>query len=266
MVSQTLTLELDSDVEGPKDDASFHVRKVQQKMTNPSFVSFQFMSNNELADRCMSEIENFRRGEPFEDQYGVELFHRALKQLDPSAWETVQQRFNDMIYSWLRTHPMKNVASYFDSDENYVAQTFARFWQATAGNQNVEFTTLAAILRYLRASLRSAIFDTLRTYSRSQELALPDPNALKEFYVEEQDDSAELWEAIRSVIPNERQQRVAYLLFHCHLKPREIVRFCPREFSSVEEIYRLRRSIFERLLRNADYLRWRLASEPNMST
>ena len=51
---------------------------------------------------------------------------------------------------------------------------------------------------------------------------------------------------------------MAYLLFHCGLKSREIVRFRPQDFGDVQEIYRTRRSIMERLLRNVDQLRWRL--------
>ena len=33
------------------------------------------------------------------------------------------------------------------------------------------------------------------------------------------------------------------------------MRFCSQEWSDVQEIYRLRRNIMERLVRNADYLR-----------
>ncbi len=70
--------------------------------------------------------------------------------------------------------------------------------------------------------------------------------------------SSEVWEVLQTMLSNEREQRLAYLLFYCGLKSREIVRFCPQEFRDVQEIYRTRRSIMERLLRNADQLRWRL--------
>ena len=60
------------------------------------------------------------------------------------------------------------------------------------------------------------------------------------------------------MLPAGREQRLAYLLYHCGLKPREIVRFCPQEWSDIQEIYHLRRNLMERLLRNADQLRWRL--------
>ena len=50
----------------------------------------------------------------------------------------------------------------------------------------------------------------------------------------------------------------AYLLYYCGLKPREIVRLLPDEFSNVYEIYRTYRNIDERLKRNTNRLRWRL--------
>jgi len=53
----------------------------------------------------------------------------------------------------------------------------------------------------------------------------------------------------------ERAQRLAYLLYHCNLKPREIVRYCQEERTDVQGIYRLRRNILECFLRNADQLR-----------
>ena len=75
--------------------------------------------------------------------------------------------------------------------------------------------------------------------------------------MEDNVDNSEDWEILHMILSNPREQRVAYLLFHCGLKPREIVRFCPQEWSDVQEIYRLRRTIVVRLFRNADQLRWR---------
>src|SRR2546429_416771 len=77
--------------------------------------------------------------------------------------------------------------------------------------------------------------------------------------VEDSTDNSEVWDMLQMILSDPREQRVAYLLFHCGLKPREIVRFCSQEWSDVQEIYRLRRNIMERLLRNADYLRWQLS-------
>ncbi len=68
-------------------------------------------------------------------------------------------------------------------------------------------------------------------------------------------DSSEVCDILKTMLSNPREHRLAYLLFHCGLKPREIMYFCPQEFSDAGEIYRLRRDIMERLLRNADQLR-----------
>lgn len=217
------------------------------------------MSLTALTDRCISEVNNYSRGEPSSDQYCLELFRRAMLQQDQSAWELLQKRFSPVVRGWMRRHSRREVALRLDSEENYVAQAFDRFWQATAHNQQLEFNTLAAALSYLRASLNGAIMDTLRMYSRPKEAPLLDPGHPGELVADEpEDDGSELWEILHSLLPHEREQRLAYLLFHCGLKPREIVRYCSQEFSEVREVYRLRRNILERLVRNMDQIRWRL--------
>jgi hypothetical protein len=217
------------------------------------------MSLPVLAAQCLREVDNYRQGEPCTETYGLELLRRATFQDNQEAWAWVQHCYGGMVRGWLRRHPQREVACRLESEENYVAQTFERFWQATAFNQQVEFSALAAALQYLRASLNGAILDMLRAYARPGEVSLPGPGEPGEPLVEDSTDNGEVWEILQMILSNPREQRLAYLLFHCGLKPREIVRFCPQEWSDVQEIYRLRRNIMERLLRNADCLRWRLS-------
>ena len=217
------------------------------------------MSLADLAVQCMRELGNYCRGEACTDTYGLELLYRAIVQSDQEAWAWVQYCFGGMVRGWLRRHPQREVACRLESDENYVAQTFERFWQATTFNRQVEFSTLAAALQYLRASLNGVILDMLRVYARPREVLLPEPGEPGEPLIEDDTENNEVWKSLHMLLTNPREQRVAYFLFHCGLKPREIIRFCPQEFSDIQEIYRLRRNIMERLLRNADYLRWRLS-------
>ena len=100
--------------------------------------------------------------------------------------------------------------------------------------------------------------DTLRAYARPKEEPTPDDESPDEPLVEDDYQENELWEAIKSFIPGEREKRLGYLYFYCGLKPREIIRRCPGEFRSEEEIYRLKRNIMERLLRNTNQVRWKL--------
>jgi DNA-directed RNA polymerase specialized sigma24 family protein len=207
----------------------------------------------------MREIGTYRKGQPSDERFGVELFRRATVQGDQDAWACLRQCFGELVRGWMYRHPAWEVASGLESEENYLALTFERFWLAAAYHQQLNFSTLASALKYLRVSLNSAILDVLRA-SRSKEVALPEPDSPGEPAVEDTVESGELWEFLQQLFPNEREQRLIYLLYHCGLKPREIVRLCPQAFNDVREVYRLHRSIVERLLRNADRLRWRLGS------
>lgn len=218
-------------------------------LSNPSCSE---MSIPVLAACCLRELDNYRRGERYTDMYGVELFRRATMQDNQEAWAEVHHCFGGMVRGWLCCHPSRETACRLESEEYYVAQAFERFWQATASYQRVEFSRLSAVLQYLRASLHGAILDTLRAYERPKEVSRPVPGEPR---VEDSTDSCEVWNTLKTILSNSREQRLAYLLFHCGLGPREIVHVCPHEWSSVQEIYRLRYNIVERLLCNADSLR-----------
>jgi len=212
-----------------------------------------------LATHCLRELGKYRRGEPGTETYGVELFRRATIQGDQEARVWVQRCFDALVRNWLHCHPSYEAAYRLESEENYVAQAFERFWQATATNKRVEFSTLAAALQYLRACLNGVILDTLRSYGQPREASLPEPEEAGEPQVINSTESGEVWGLLKMVLSNAHEQRLAYLLFHCGLKPGEIVRFCPREFSDIHEIYRLRLNLMALLLSNADFLQWQLS-------
>lgn len=217
------------------------------------------MSVMELAEGCKREICKYRSGEAYDERYCLELLRRATMQSDHAAWEYLQYLFSDLVRSWLHRHPGREAAYRLDSEENYIAQTFERFWQATSQNQHIEFKTTASALQYLRASLQGVLLDTLRSFSQRRQIPLPGTDSYGELYEEDNMDGNEVWEVLHKMLPDAREQRLVYLLYHCGLKPREIVRFCPGEFCDIQEIYHMRRNIIDRLRRNAHLLRWRLA-------
>ncbi len=220
----------------------------------------QDMSLSELADRCASEISRYSHKEAYDDTYCLEIFRRALLLHDKDAWELLQQRFAPTVSSWVRRYPSREAAYRHDTEENYVALAFARFWVASINNQ-LEFHSLAAALRFLHSCLNTAILDTFRTYSRPNSTSSSEMVSYEEPISEDAEDTHEFWGVVMGLLPNPREKRVAYLLYYCGLKAREIVQLCPNEFSNVKEIYRLRRNVLERLIRKKDILRWLLANE-----
>jgi len=190
--------------------------------------------------------------------YAVELFRRATVQGNQEARAWVRHCFGEVVRGWLRRHPNREMACRLESEERYVAQAFERFWQAPVSIQRLEFSRLSAALQYPRACLNGAILDRLRASAWAGEVGLPELGESGKPHVEDSANSSEAWGVLKTILSNVREQRLAYLLFHCGLGPREIVHFCPQEWSSVHEVSRLRHHILERLLRHADPIRWQL--------
>jgi hypothetical protein len=203
---------------------------------------------------CQREINGHRRGEAQGIQYCLELFHRARVQHDDDALEALRQCFSGILRDWIHRHPQKEVLCRFESEEYYTALAFERFWQAAMHLEDLEFGILTVALAYLQSSLNAVILDALRTYAQSSKVAFLETDDTGEPVVENDENGGALWEIMQRMLPNEREQRMAYLLFHCCLQPWEIVRSNPQEFSDVQEVARLRRVIIARLVRSGSNL------------
>ncbi len=212
------------------------------------------MSIPALTARCRREVNSYRRGEAQDTPSCLELFRRSSMQHDDVAPEVLRQCFSEFIRNWIRRHPQKEIACRLESEEYYVAQAFEFFWQAVIHRQVLECAALPIVLAYLQASLNGVILDTLRTFSQSNKVAFLETDDTAEPVVKSNEHAATLWESIQSMLPNERERRVAYLLFHCGLQPGEIVACDPQEFSDVQEVARLRRNIMVRLMRSGSNL------------
>lgn len=181
----------------------------------------------------------------------LELLRRAGTHHDLEAWAAFQQGLEGTVLTWLHAHSGRETACCMQSERHVVAQAFEHVRQAVV-QRHVTFETLPEALLYLRASLCGAILEMQRASSRPQAGSPLLSEAVPS--VPDQTTSSELWEIVQTILPNEREQRLAYLLFHCGLSPREIVRCCQQEWNDVEEIARLRHTLVERLVRNVNQL------------
>jgi hypothetical protein len=209
------------------------------------------MSLASLAKQCKREINAAHRGKTHNDQYWVELLRRATAQRDGAARRVMLHHLGQVVRAWIGCHPSRDIAFQLESETYYVAQTCERFWQAII-QQELAINRLSGIpeaLRYVRACLNGVILDTLRgANAYSTGISLPGPTGSGELVGKGQEDSRAVWESICEMLPNEREQRVAYLLFQCGLRPGDIVRLFAQEFSDLQEISRVRHTVIKRLL------------------
>lgn len=215
-----------------------------------------------LLERSITELKGFRAKVLAEETCTLELLNRALAEQTDESWEALERCFSETMRAWLRSHPYSDAALRWDSEENYIAQTFARFWFAIR-DQHMEFSSLPAALGYLHATLNGLITDTLRSHlrRRTREVPLPQPGCPEEPGSEDRLENELLWEGIQKLLVNERERRLFFLLYSCGLKPRDVAVRCPQEFGDVKEIYRLNATILDRLRRNRDRLHYLLEGE-----
>ena len=170
----------------------------------------------------------------------LELLYRVSTYDDLQAWAAFQQCLEETVLSWLYDHPGSEAACRVQSERHFVALAFERMRQAVVQGK-VGCETLSEVLVYLRASLNGAILETLRVSKRPKVVSSTWPDG------EDRSVKSELWDKLQVRLSSRREQRLAYLLYHCGLEPTEIVRCCPQEWSDVHEVARLRRIILARL-------------------
>jgi hypothetical protein len=184
----------------------------------------------------------------------IEALLRQALEGDQEAWAGVEQSLGETVHSWLRSHPSKEAACCWVSEEHYVSLAFERFRQAVSAGQLPACTSLSTVLRYLQACLYGVLLDALRVNARPSGIVLKGLAHVEEQPGRDHPDAHQLWERIQGLFPDVRVQRVAYLLFHCHLSPSEIFCFAPQQFRDVQEICDVRRHILERILLHSDLI------------
>lgn len=190
----------------------------------------------------------------------VELCHRAVTAHDQRARERVQYKVFGVMRDNLRHHPWYGRIRNTGNEEQYIAQAFERFWQSADAQmseanklnghseygepdgQQAWFDDQSAIFRRLQAALNSVVLDILRTETRPREAVASAASSAKAHA-----EAHSLWGLIQRLVPDRREQRVAYLLYHCGLKPREIAHSCADEFTDTQEVKRLSYHVLEKI-------------------
>lgn len=207
-----------------------------------------------LVRRCAAESERFYRGQPHDTCFSYELFRRALVLRDEAAWEQLYQHYSGLVEGWIRRSGA--FTSSGESSEYFVVGAFTKFWRALTPERFASFPTLASLLQYLQLCATSVVIDSVRAQSWSEMLpeetispnhgpqTSPDEEAVSRV------DREEFWRFINEQLNGEVERVVVYCSFVLGLTPRAIYAKRSELFSSVNDVYNVKRNVLGRLSRN----------------
>lgn len=201
------------------------------------------LSTADLAQRCNEETARYTRHEAHDPQFCFELLRRALAEHDTDAFEAVYHAYERRVTGWVLYHGAFH-ATHEDA-EFFVGAAFRAFYFALSGEKFSHFSTLAAILEYLKVCVHTSIVQYLRDISIDTDPLPPDhtpddaPSPTSGLV------AREVWERMYKLLPNERDRLLARCKFVEDLRPREMILAYPAIWNSEREItvalYRIRR-------------------------
>jgi DNA-directed RNA polymerase specialized sigma24 family protein len=216
--------------------------------------SLKAMDLTTLVKHCATESERFYRGQPHDTRYSYELFRRALVERNEQAWEQLYLHYSGLVEGWIRRSGAFNSSG--ESSEYFVVGAFTKFWRALSPERFASFPTLASLLQYLQLCATSVVIDSVRAQSWSEMLpeetitpnhgpqTSPDEEAVSRV------DRQEFWRFIDAQLNNEVERVVVYCSFVIGLTPRAIYAKRSELFSSVNDVYNVKRNVLGRLSRN----------------
>ncbi|GCF09394.1 sigma-70 family RNA polymerase sigma factor [Dictyobacter arantiisoli] len=216
----------------------------------------ELLSVMELARCCSEETNKFLKQSASNDRFCLELFRRAIITRDDVAWAAIYQQYAPLVLTWVTQHQSATPILGQDGSAPLVNAAFAKFAQALTPAKMDHFDALAAILKYLKMCVHSVVADEVRIrqarqYEETleaieQEPASDDPAD----DVVSQLSAQDLWKLILEEVPGEEERTLIYAAYVHGMKPGEISNQHPLMFASVDDVYRIKRNVLERLRRN----------------
>src|SRR5919199_3624661 len=113
-----------------------------------------------LPRRCREETMRFLRGDPRDDSYCFELFHRAVAEREHDAWEAIMTQYRGIVLAYVGQHAAAALVR--EPDDYWVNRAFQRFWMAVRSDRFDQFRDLPGLLKYLKLCVHSVLLDEVR--------------------------------------------------------------------------------------------------------
>ena len=212
------------------------------------------MALPDLADRCAAQTNLFFQHQTHDPRYCFELFRRAIRERDESAWDLICIQYKGLVSGWVRQH------SRFDATEEdidyFVYGAFAKIAISLTPEKFGGFSDISALLRYLKMCVHSVIMDHIRSAEEERIARLEDitkegaPDPSPEEQALDRSAQQALWSSINSRLNDEKERAVVYGSFVLALKPQELYQLHRNLFRDVDEIYLVKQNVISRLRRD----------------
>jgi hypothetical protein len=218
--------------------------------------NFSHVSVTDLARFCTEETNKFLKQIASNDCFCLELFRRAIVERNDNAWESIYQQYAPLVLTWVTQHQSATPILGQEGSAPLVNAAFAKFSQALTPAKMENFDSLAAILKYLKMCVHSVVADEVRSRKAQQfeetlDTVVQEPAS---------DDPAEdvvsniaaqnLWRIIEEELHGEDERVVIYQAYVQGMKPSEICTHYRQLFPTVDDVYRVKRNVLERLRRS----------------
>lgn len=192
------------------------------------------------------------------DREGYELFRRAIVERSDEAWSQIYTHYRPLLVAWSRQY--HSHAPSAEPAEDLADRALARAWAALSPERFAQFTTLSALLAYLRTCVSATVIDQTRvesTRDRAYQKLERGSVATPEQIVVDSIGRAAFWRVVARLVASEAERIVLVESFVLALAPRQILLRHPEHFGDVDAIYSAKRNLLSRLTRCRDLRRLR---------
>jgi hypothetical protein len=222
---------------------------IDMRLSSPEFLTIP-----ELIAEARQETALFQRYQATESCCTYELWRRAIVLRDDWAWSAVYGLYAPVVSARI----LLRVPNAGEDLEALVNQAFARFAHAVTEQKWRDFACVGALLGYLKCCAQSAATDYHRWQPRQHDALDSLPSACEPLLkdcsetVMERLAAQELWRLVSGEAPAQEEQLVLLLVVAQGMSPRALQQRYPTIYPTVQDIYRIRRNVIERLQRNKE--------------
>ncbi|MEI6043592.1 MAG: hypothetical protein WCS37_04265 [Chloroflexota bacterium] len=221
-------------------------------------------SINDLVKGCREQTELYSQHGDYDPRDCFELWRRAIVDRDESAWTALVEQYSNFVQKWILQR-LGSTSSIQVERDVLMNGAFFNMYRSLSPEKFTSFTNLPAILKYLKMCCWTIVTDYLRDWQERRFDVSLDPSLDQEEggntplevlplegtdlveVVLDRVDRPAFWNLVWSRLESPSDQRLVYLRYVLDMPPREIVLLYPREYPTVQEVYRRNKNLLWRL-------------------